>query len=57
VKDVLLVVAVMAVFVLAGYYAMTIPFLYIYLPVAGYMQVRRLGYSPTKAATLVNGYT
>jgi hypothetical protein len=57
VKDVLLVVAVMAVFVLAGYYAMTIPFLYIYLPVAGYMQVRRLGYSPTKAAALVLSVT
>jgi len=47
-KNVLLAVMVLAVFGLAIYYALTVPFLYIYLPLAGWVQFRRLGYSPTK---------
>jgi hypothetical protein len=53
----LLTVAVLAVFILASYYAFTIVFLYFYLPLVGYAQIRRLGYSPTKASMLVLGVT
>jgi hypothetical protein len=52
----LIVVAVMAAIV-AAYYAFTIVFVYILLPIVGYTQIRRLGYSPLKAAMLILGVT
>ena len=55
-KDLLLVVALLAVFALSCYYIVgPIVVLFTYLPMAGYAQMRRLGYSVPKAATLALG--
>ncbi len=49
----ILPIVAITLFVVAAYYAMTIVFLFFSLPLVGYRQIRRLGYSPSKAATLV----
>ena len=48
-------IILIVIFVLGAYYAMTIPFLLILLPVVGYKRIRLRGYAPAKAAALISG--